>query len=189
MEGITLIILEKMIEHYPRFTKIFKRKIIKSFSEDVSCKEMEKGHYIESKIGSPFYFSVILSNKSPIHFSVESLHYKIEYKDIPLQVVYWKNGEEFASNGLKPSIQDLMAKGNANLCLPFNPAICLPSLPEENKGWGVYGSIELECRYGIISVPVSISNTKIPDNYAEERRKYWESISQLFKPPPPPIVS
>ena len=194
MERITLIILEIMIGHFPRFMgsfkNIFGRKIRKEFSNDVSCEEIKDDHYIKTANGSPFYFVVRLSNKSPISFFVKSLYYKIEYNFIPLQVVYWKKGEEFASNGLQPSIKDLLPKAGANIDLPFNPVICLPSLPEDNKGWSVNGFIELECPYySSQSVHVSINNAKISGNYEEVRRKYWETFSRFFKPPPPPIVS
>lgn len=166
------------------FARIFKGKVIKRLSRRVSAEE-HKGHHSvwEGYAYKPMSFSILLRNKSPIQFSVKSIHYRVDYDHAPLQVVYWNRDDKFASNGLdlEPQIQDLPPYGDVSITLLFNPLLCLHSLPQSNKGWNLHGSMELDSFYGSLRIPFTISIAEVSTTNWEKVRKDYESfIDKMF---------
>jgi len=95
----------------------------------------------------PIYFDLLLESKINKDISIQSIRCRVKGNDAPLQVIDWKQGDEFATNGLVLSgIYPLPALGKICISIPFNQYMC-SKLPEENR-WGLDGFIEFKSHLG-----------------------------------------
>lgn len=118
----------------------------KDLPQRVSIKK-DKAYIERATAWHPIYFDLLLESKINKDISIQSIRCRVKGNDAPLQVIDWKQGDEFATNGLElRGIRPLPALGEIRISMPFNQYMC-SKLPEKNM-WGLDGFIEFETYLG-----------------------------------------
>jgi len=136
-----------------------------------------KAHLHDRLPGNPIYFDLILDSKVKEELVIKAVRCKFSCDYIPLQVVDWREGDEFASNGLQlKNIRSLPPLGSTRISIPFNTYACT-RIPYENR-WDLGGYIEFGSKGRIskksITPEPASQNIKLPDTD-------WNALEHLGK--------
>lgn len=119
--------------------------------------------YIERAVAwHPIYFDLLLGSKVDKEISIRSIRYRVKVNYVPLQVVDWKQGDEFATNGLElRGIRPLPALSEIRISMPFNRYMC-SEMPEENR-WDLDGYVEFCSALGEFKKSFSFNAMKLEE--------------------------
>ena len=138
---------------------------LKDIAERVPITEC-KAHLHDRLPGNPIYFDLTLDSKVKEEPVIKAIRCKFSCDYIPLQVVDWRDGDEFASNGLQlKSIRPLPPLGSIIISIPFNIYVC-SKIPYTNR-WDLEGYIEFSSSKGFVKKSIgpepALRNIKLPD--------------------------
>lgn len=119
--------------------------------------------YIERGVTwHPIYFDLLLGSKVDKEISIRSIRYRVKVNYVPLQVVDWKQGDEFATNGLElRGICPLFALSEIRISIPFNCYMC-SEIPRENR-WDLDGYVEFSSALGEFKKSFSFDAMKLKE--------------------------
>jgi len=119
----------------------------------------------------PIYFDLIVGSKMDKGIPIKSIRCRVKCNYIPLQVIDWRQGDEFATNGLEVrGIRSLPALSETRISIPFNPYIC-PKIPEGNR-WDLDGYVEFDSPLGEFKKHFSLDFYKL-------REEDWQILFPL----------
>jgi len=122
----------------------------------------DKVHVETAVAWHPIYFDLLLGSKLDKEISIRSIRYRVNVNYVPLQVVDWKEGDEFATNGLElRGIRSLPALSEIRISMPFNRYMC-SEIPEENR-WGLDGYVEFSSPLGEFKKSFSFDAMKLKE--------------------------
>ena len=121
-------------------------------------------------------FDLLLESKIDKEVSIRSIRYRVKVNYVPLQVVDWKQGDEFATNGLElGGIRTLPALSEIRISLPFNRYMC-SEIPEENR-WDLDGYVEFSSLLGEFKKSFSFDAMKL--NKEDWRTLFPEPVMEI----------
>lgn len=165
-KGVTIMVDEEKGEYYgAEFYKLEDPPRRVSINKD--------SVYVEgARAWHPIYFDLLLGSKLDKEISIRAIRYRVNVNYVPLQVVDWKEGDEFATNGLElKGIRSLPALSEIRISMPFNRYMC-SEIPKENR-WDLDGYVEFSSFLGEFKKSFSFSAMKL-------KEEDW----QILFPPP-----
>lgn len=164
-KGVTIMVDEERGEYGAEFYKL----------EDLPRRvaiNKERVYVEMSRAWHPIYFELLVGSKLDQEVSVRAIRYRVNVNYVPLQVVDWKEGDEFSTNGLELiGIRSLPALGEIRISIPFNRYMC-SEIPKENR-WDVDGYVGFSSYLGQFKKSFSFSAMKLKE----------EDWQVLFPPP------
>ena len=138
---------------------------LKDLHQRISITKCE-AHLENRRPGDPIYFELTLDSKVKEELIIKAVRCRFSCAYIPLQVVDWREEDEFASNGFQlRNISPLPRLGSIKFSIPFNTYAC-PKIPYENR-WDLDGNIEFSSQQGIFKKSIgpepTVQNIKLPD--------------------------
>ncbi len=112
--------------------------------------EIVQGNHsvLEGLTFRPIEFALKIVSKAQVPLTLEGFNVCIKYDGLPVQVIQWRRGDEFASNGLEPVAHDLEPLDTVHLGLRYNPVISRVGLPPKPDRWAMDGYIRLSEQNG-----------------------------------------
>ena len=122
-------------------------------------------------------FPLHIDSKATIAVSTKSINCMFTYTGLMVQTMAWNNGDSFATNGTRINTVIIEPLKEGKFECRFNPFPYIPSLPESNERWGIKGTIEFQCFYGVFKEDFEFKELVVK---SEEWNKFRSEYQTLY---------